>query len=423
MVTNNDDKLDKEGLQKRLSSSPRIRLGIRGFPRQVYFMVFMSLVLALGRNIALPYLWLYLANGSGDVHLSSSLEGFMIMIGGFSYILSLLVTGSLCDRFGRRKMMGFSVGSQVFIVAGYAYAGTFSQFLFLYASYNIITAFYDPAFSAMVADLVQPARREEVFGLNYMMTNVGVVVGSTTGGIIESVSGYTVLFLYAACFIVMGAAILSSLIKESRSSSCETTSPKFSRLFQDRLLLLFCVTGFLTNIVYSQLSGLLSVYTGYAGFQPYIYGILLSLNGAMAVTLQIPMRRAAIRLGATRAFILAQLLFTVGFGSFMFDSDLSQFMFSVAVLTLGEMVFFPSSSGFVANLAPSDMRGRYMALNGVFFRTGSSVGPQLSFIVYGMLADKRLVWGFLGLIGFATLPGYVALLRLNARKRVAHNQR
>lgn len=412
-----DDKLS-EGIFQRGSLGSR-RLGIRGHPRQVYFIVVLSFILALARNIAFPYLWMYLAGGSGSggLQFDPSLVGFMIMIGGFSYILSLLVTGSLSDRYGRRRMMGASLVSQVIIVAGYAYAKTYSEFLLLYASYNVIVALYDPALSAMVADLVEPSRREEVYGLNYMMLNVGVVAGPAIGGIIVGVSGYPILFLYATSFLMVGTFILSMLIKESHSIEVDKTSPpRFARVFQDRSLILFCSTAALTNIVYSQLSGLLSVYTEHVGFSPYVYGILLSLNGAMAVALQIPIRKGAMRLGATRSFILAQLLFTAGFAYFMIAIDLSQFMLGVAILTLGEIVFFPASSGFVANLAPPDMRGRYMSLNGLFFRIGASIGPQMSFVVYGMLADKELIWGILGIMGLATLPGYLVLSRLAGRK-------
>jgi MFS family permease len=163
----------------------------------------------------------------------------------------------------------------------------------------------------------------------------------------------------------------------------------------------------------------LGVYTTDLGFEPIVYGILFALNGAMVVTLQIPIRKGTVRLGPTKSFMLAQLLFSVGFAYFMFAVDLTQFLLGDAILTLGEITFFPASSGFVANLAPEDMRGRYMAMMGLFASIGTAVGAQLVFLVYGGLptAEKYLIWGILGLIGFATLPGYVALSRLARRKR------
>jgi hypothetical protein len=57
------------------------------------------------------------------------------------------------------------------------------------------------------------------------------------------------------------------------------------------------------------------------------------------------------RIGPTKGFIIAQLLYAVGFTYFMFAKDFMQFALGVAVLTIGEITFVPASSGFVANLA------------------------------------------------------------------------
>lgn len=388
--------------------------------------------MALGRNLAYPYLTKYLDGGSagGALNFDPSLVGFLGMIGGFSYLLMLPLTGSLCDRFGRRKMMAIFLIPQVVLVPAYAFAKTYIEFLLLHASVNAVGAFYDPAFSAMVADLVKPGKREEVFGLSYMISNIATIVGPPIGGTIAGESGYPILFIYATFFIAIGAAIFSLFIRESRPREVKKesdprevknlSSHKFTSVFQDKLFMVFCITAASTNIVYSRLYDLLAVYTGYVGFSDYYFGLLFALNGAMVVTLQIPIRKGAMRLGATRAFILAQLLFTAGFAYFMIAVDFSQFLIADVVLTLGEITFFPASSGFVADLAPPDARGRYMAVTGLFFGIGSSTSSFIVFSVYGELAktyQNHLIWGFLGLIGFLTLPGYVVLLRMAKRRK------
>jgi MFS family permease len=128
-------------------------------------MVLMSFIFAMGRNFAFPYLWIYMDGQSGGagMHFSDPLIGFMIMVGGFSYILVLPASGSLCDRFGRRKMMAVSLIPQLIVVPLYAFAETYVEFLLLYALSSGLGAFMDPAFRAMVADLVEPRRREEVY--------------------------------------------------------------------------------------------------------------------------------------------------------------------------------------------------------------------------------------------------------------------
>lgn len=376
----------------------------------------MGLLLSLGRNIAFPYLAMYLTGEktSGGLQIDPSLVGLMIMASGFVYMFSLLATGNLCDKFGRRKMMLIFMFPQTVLTIGYVYASTVLELFLLLIAMNIIGAFYDPAHSAMIADLVQPSRREEVYGLAYMIANIGTIVGPPIGGFIASVSGYPILFTYAAIFTAVCAGITLILIKETYTEA-ESSRVKLSQLagiFRDRIFILFCVSGTLTNVVYSQLYGLLSVYTVYVGLEPYVFGTLFAINGAMVVALQIPIRKAVMRIGSVKAFIIAQTLYSVGFSYFMISRDFPQFLTGVVVLTMGEIIFVPASSGFVANLSPADMRGRYMALGGLFFGTGGSLGSLIGFRLYDVLPDKAFAWGILGVMGFATLPCYFALLRI-----------
>jgi MFS family permease len=398
------------------------RVGLLGLPLQIHILLILGFLFSIGRNIAFPYFAMFLkaSSESGGLDFDASLIGFIVMIGGLSYTFILPATGSLCDRIGRRRMMMASMIPQVVLTAGYAYAHTYIEFILLYAATGVLGAFYDPASSAMVADLVEPSRREEVYGLIYMISNIGTVVGPPIGGIIASVSGYPILFVYAAVFAGAGATILVLFIKESHIREVSKMRlSQFAGIFKDRLFILFCFMGAMTNLVYTQLYGLLSVYTEYVGFQPYIFGIFFSLNGAMVVTLQIPIRKAAMMLGAAKAFIVAQLLYAIGFTYFMFAADFFQFVAGIVVLTLGEIIFVPASSGFVANMAPADMRGRYMAMLGLFFGIGGSAGSQIAFSIFGILADKRVIWGILGIVGFATLLGYGLLLKMVSESKAS----
>ncbi len=396
------------------------RLGLADLPFQIYVMLALGLLFSFGRNLAFPYLAMYLTgkSASGGLEMDPSLVGFMLMVGGFASILALLLTGSLCDRFGRRKMMLLFVVPQVVLTAGYAYANLFTEFLMLYIMMSVLGAFYDPAHSAMVADLVQPGRREEVYGLSYMISNIGVVISPPIGGVIASASGYPVLFMYTTVFLAVGAVIVFVLIKESYSQSDRPSSVTLAQLggvFRDRLFVLFCLFAALTSVVYTQLYGLLSVYTEYVGLPAYAFGVLFSVNGAMVVALQIPIRKAAMKIGSTKTFVIAQLFFAVGFTYFLVSRDFFQFLVGVVVLTLGEITFMPASSGFIANLSPVDMRGRYMALSGLFYGIGGSVGTMIGFRLYGVLPNKEFIWAVLGAVGFATLPGYIYLWKTHRK--------
>jgi MFS family permease len=402
------------------------RVGLAGLPFQIRALLGLGFVFSLGRNIAFPYLAMFLTGSrvNGGLQFDPSLIGFMIMIGSLANTFALLVTGNLCDRFGRKRMLTFSMIIQAVLTACFAFVTSYVEFLLLYAATGVIGAFFDPAQSAMVADLVNPERREEVYGLGYMIGNIGTMVGPPIGGFIASTNGYAVLFVYAAVFAAVAAGGLVLSIKESYTpgETSRVSVAQFAGIFRDRVFVLFCLMGALTNLVYSQLYGLLSVYTQYVGFEPYVFGLFFSVNGAMVVALQIPIRKGAVKIGAARAFIVAQFLYALGFTYFMFAVGFTQFLIGVIVLTLGEITFVPASSGFVANLAPADMRGRYMAILGLFFGIGGAEGSQIAFSLFASLTDKKYVWGVLGLIGFATLVGYVSLAKMTSRRKARARQ-
>jgi len=401
------------------------RVGLHNLPLQVYVMQVITFVLSFARNMSFPYLAMYLTGNPAErgLGIDASLVGVIIMVGGLAGTFALLFTGSLCDKFGRRKMMLCFILPQVILTASYAYAKTYPEFLIIYAVGGVIGSFYDPAFNAMVIDLVHAERREEIFGLSYMIMNVGTVVGPPVGGFIASRSGYPVVFIYTALLTSVCAAIMLLWIKEShsRNISGSVTLRQLFGIFKHRTFVLLCLLGALTNVVYSQLYGLLSVYTGYIGFEPYFFGILFSINGVMVVLLQIPIRKGAMRIGSTKAFIIAQTFYAVGFGYFMFSKSFIQFLTGIVILTVGEITYFPAVSGFVSNLAPSDKRGRYMAFLGLFFGIGGSAGSYIGFQLYGILENKGMIWGLLGAVAFATLPGYAYLLKIHRRTKLSED--
>ena len=383
-------------------------------------MVFLGFLFSLGRNIAFSYLAMFLAGKtqSGGLAFDPSLVGLMLTIGGLANTFALPAAGHLCDRFGRKRIMLYSLVPQVALTLGFAYARAYAEFLSLFTALAIVMALYQPAHSAMIADLVEPEKREHAYGLDYMIGNVGFMVGLPVGGLIASTSGFSVLYFYCAVLVGAAAAGVSLLIRESKPEQGRNApSYAVASIFRDKVFILFCLMMSLTNFLYAQFYSLLSVYTEHLSFEPYVFGALSSIAGAMVVTLQIPIRLGTVRIGPAKAFIIAQTLFAAGFTCFMVASNFVEFLAAIAVLTLGEIIFYPATSAFAANLAPADMRGRYIAVMGLFSGIGGSTASVTVFSIYGMLVNKNTVWGIWGAFGFAVLPGYLLLSKVTKKHK------
>ncbi len=73
----------------------------------------------------------------------------------------------------------------------------------------------------------------------------------------------------------------------------------------------------------------------------------------------------------------------------------------MVVMTIGELVLVPTSSTYAANLAPADMRGRYMSLYGLTWNVAAGIGP----VAGGFLNDTispQAIWYGGGLCGLVS---------------------
>jgi len=66
-----------------------------------------------------------------------------------------------------------------------------------------------------------------------------------------------------------------------------------------------------------------------------------------------------------------------GFALNHFAHSLPALVACMAVFTLGEMLALPMASAYVADLAPPQMRGRYMGVNGMTWALALIVGPAV----------------------------------------------
>jgi len=102
------------------------------------------------------------------------------------------------------------------------------------------------------------------------------------------------------------------------------------------------------------------------------------------------------------------LIYAVGVGSVALMSGFWGFWISMVILTFGELTLLPTVSKFVADIAPPDMRGRYMSLYWLAWGLSRAAAP----LIGGALNDHigpRAIWVGGLLIGLASVLGLLLL--------------
>jgi MFS family permease len=118
-----------------------------------------------------------------------------------------------------------------------------------------------------------------------------------------------------------------------------------------------------------------------------------------------------------RMMALGMVFYGLGTGLVALSSNFWGFWLSIVTITIGELIFAPTSSTFVANAAPTDMRGRYMSIFNLVQRSAAGTGPVLG----GWLSDTihpRATWVGGLVAGLTSAFGLLLLSKRNENEQI-----
>lgn len=319
-----------------------------------------------------PMLVLYLTE---EQRLAPTTAGAVVAAVGIGDFGSQLLGGWLGDRFGRRQTMllGF-LGTSIALLA----LGSASTMPVIWAAavgYGLTAGLFRPAGSAAVADL-PPEQRLRAYSLLYWAANLGYSIAATVAGVLVS-HGYSLLFGLNAVAMLAAALIVVAAVPETRSISSHPRRALLPALLGDRLM----ITMSLIHVVYftllMQTFATLPLLMTAQGHGPATYGVVLALNGLAIVILQ-PLA-VAVLAHRDRGTVLATSMLLVGLGGGLAAITQSSTGFALAVLTftLGQIGMAVQFGATFADLAPADLRGRYMGVASSTWSLGATLGPLL----------------------------------------------
>jgi len=376
------------------------------------------LVNAAGSSLIFPFFTLYVRQ---RFSVPMTTIGVAMTLMGVIGLVSGALGGALADRFGRKTLM--VGGLMLAAVSSFAMGLVDSLVAFVAVAVfiNFIFPLSRPAFEAVVADLVEPEKRARAYGLTRVAFNLGVVIGPAVGGFLAERSYFT-LFVGDAITSFIFALIILFFIAETKPQVAEEERAAhgagYGPLLRDTPFLMFCLVSVGVVIVYAQMNSTWPVYMkeNY-GITERQYGLMMSLNAAMVVLFQFPITSFTERYARTTMLALAAVLYGVGFGLVGFVSTAALFALAIAIWTVGEMVHVPVAQAYVADVAPDDMRGRYMGAAGLTWGIGWSLGPLLAGLMMDF-GDPHYVWYGCLMVG---LVAALAFLRLGRWQSIAEH--
>ena len=416
----------------------RGRAGLRQFwrdlPAEGRWALSTTAFQTIGRGMTLPFTVIYL-NEVRAVPLSTA--GILLGVVGVVALLVTAPAGALADRWGARRLLiigtvaavlgpavlgvGTTIGA---FVAGFVLLGI--SFGVSWSSWNTLVG--PPGSMAEQCSFLTGALRQQFYGVNFALINLGIGIGGVVSGLVADVerpSTFTLIFLIdAACMLIPLALLLGPLRHLDGRPDHPAADPSAASyravLRQPTVLWLTTLTFILTLVGYGQLE---------AGFQAWsrqvsevstrTIGFAFAVNTAVIVALQFVVmariaqrRRTRVLASVSVIWALAWLLLgATGLVPGTAAAAVGVMGFT-AVFGFGEIMMQSTIPALVNDLADDHSRGRANAVNAGAFQLGAILGP----IVAGVLLQHHLDVEFL--VVMVAGCGLVAVSALALERRL-----
>ena len=341
-------------------------------PRAFWALWVCQLVNRLGSFVQ-PFLVLYLTH---DRHLSAGTAGAVAAAVGAGSVCAQLVGGWLADRAGRRVTMlicFFGTGAALILLGSARSMALIWVTAFLV---GLLSDLFRPAVQATVADLLQPTERVRAYGLLFWAINLGFSVSTVSAGVLASF-GYGLLFWVNATTSVIAGLVIWMMVPESRPAPEEDSVRRalLPVVVRDTVFLLMILIQIGYATIYMQGYSTLPLAMSDDGLSSRTYGLVIALNGVVIVLVQPFLGRWFVKLDRPKLLAASMLVVGLGFGVGAVVHSWWGYAMSVVVWTIGEIGFAAVIGAVFADLAPIDLRGRYMGLSGMAFGVGTVIGP------------------------------------------------
>lgn len=373
--------------------------------------------------------------------LGLRIAGLLMVFPPLLSIIGSLLGGHFADSLGRRPVMLIGTFFQMLMFIIFAFSTSPWIDYIAFIGIGIGAAFYRPASSAMVADIVPKTSLRQVFATFMTVNNIGAVLGPIFGAIFFF--NYRQELLWACAFI-LGIYLLAIYFivnetlpvtnKEMNLTNPLTRSFKerwhgYSLIFRDKIFMIYIAAGIFSLFPIMQLDLYLPIYiidnvptqslfteekNTFTLTSNEIFGWIVGFNGLLFVLFVLPVTNWFKNWQERNIFILSSLC--AGIGTFLIgvNDNIWYLLFVTVIFTFGEIVRTPVTQSFISHYAPEHSRGQYLAADSLQNTIGKAIGPSTVF-----LASFISPMGIFTLIAVFSVIGvflYVQLFRIYTPK-------
>jgi MFS family permease len=315
-------------------------------------------------------------------HLSATQVGLAIGGGSVAGFVGNLIGGGLTDapRVGRKGTLLLGIGLAIAAAILATLARGFGLLLGANVAYGLSSGLYWTAADAAVMDATEPSQRQSAFSVLGVLDSVGFGAGILAGQSLLQVAQPALIFAVSAvlfvCFLVLTVAIRETPLTHTESHF----SAGWKQALTDGRLMIYLLVntlfiGYLALINVSlPLYWIKETQTSEATIASlFTWGFV-----GLGALLQIPIVRWIAPLSYLRSLMISMGVWGIGFG-LVWRSGMTQMgqLGVFAVFAIATVIYKPTSSAWIGELAPSSLRGVYTAIAYQCWSIGYAIAPVL----------------------------------------------
>jgi len=356
-------------------------------------------ILAFGLIIpVLPHLLLRFV-GDDIVRAAHWVGVFGVLFAAIQFV-SAPIQGTLSDRFGRRPVILLSC---LGLGVDFVFMAVAQSLPWLLVG-RVVSAVFSASFTtanAYIADVTEPSKRAQAFGMIGAAFGLGFIIGPAIGGELGAID-IRLPFWFAAGLALVNFAyglfvLPESLSKERRTARFDWAhaNPLGSLKLLGRYRAIWGLAGvvFLINLAHYVYPSVFVLFADYAfDWDERIVGRVLGCVGVLSVIVNaVLVKRIVGRLGERRTLLLGLACGVVGFAMYGFAPTGAWFLAGMPIMALWALAM-PSTQALVTRQVGPEVQGRVQGALSSLASLAGIMGPAMyPFVFTAFIADRAPV--------------------------------
>ncbi|MBX2828403.1 MAG: MFS transporter [Flavobacteriaceae bacterium] len=340
----------------------------RGLSKEIWLLSLVTFVNRAGAMV-IPFLSLYLVNDKG---FTLPQVGWIMTSFGIGSLLGTWVGGKLTDRIGFYEVITTSLFLGGIGFVSLQFLDSFIELCTGIFILIFVADAYRPAVFVACDAYSKPENVTRSIALIRLAINLGFSIGPMIGGIIIAKINYSSLFWIDGLTCVVAAILLFILLKPKEAKAKMDVIERKEGVAPQRngIYMLLIAIMVLSGIMFVQYFSVVPLYYKEVHLlSEDIIGLILFLNGAMIVFLEMPLVGwlERIKISKTMATFWSMIFLALSFVVLNMSSWVGVLVIGMILMTLGEMIGSPFANSLALEMSPKGRKGEYMALYSMSF--------------------------------------------------------